>query len=68
MNATVGRGYRWWCACNAPLDASYNDYILDETFEVVKAIERQGEPGYTLKDCDGVVHPFVPADLVTLVQ
>jgi hypothetical protein len=67
QKATVSREYKWWCAHSAPLDASYNEYILDRQWDIVKEAQYRGMAGYEMKDSDGVVHPFVPADFVTIL-
>ena len=65
MKATVDRGYSQFYA--EQTNELLHDYsILDKPFEVLAKVDR--ESGYRLRDMDGYIHPFVPAEFVTIIE
>lgn len=45
-----------------------HDYaIFDEPFEVIRKVNNHAS-GYRMRDCDDFIHPFVPAEFVTIIK
>ena len=69
MKATVDRGYSQFYA--EQTNELLHDYsILDKPFEVLAKVDNvdNRESGYRLRDMDGYIHPFVPAEFVTIIE